>query len=172
MIREGILTPEDRVELLDGLIVKKMPINPPHRIGTRLLFRALDSVVPSGWYVDTQAPITLSKSEPEPDVAVFRGDTTDYADRHPNVLETALVAEVSHSSLLHDRTVKKRIYAQAGVPVYWLLDLSGRVIHVFSEPRDNTYRESRAYRSGEAIPVILDGVEVGSVAVDSILPPE
>ncbi len=106
MVRKGILSGDDRVELLDGLIVRKMPIDPSHRISTRLLFRALDALAPPGWYADHQAPVTLSASEPEPDVALLRGATTDYADRHPGPKETGIVAEVSHTSLAQGRTVK------------------------------------------------------------------
>ena len=83
MIDGGILGPDDAVELLDGIVVQKMSINPPHRIAMRCVRRALEGIVPTGWYVDEQKPITLANSEPEPDVAVIRGDTNDYFVAHP-----------------------------------------------------------------------------------------
>lgn len=83
MIRSGILIDDDPVELLEGWLVFKSPKNPPHRAATRLICEALESIIPTGWYVDSQEPITLADSEPEPDVAMIRGDTRRYLDRHP-----------------------------------------------------------------------------------------
>ena len=74
MLRAGILTENDSIELLDGWLVSKRIKNPPHRIATRRARRALERVASEGWYVDPQEPITLSASEPEPDGALIRGD--------------------------------------------------------------------------------------------------
>ena len=76
MIEAGILTDDDSVELLEGWLVLKMPKNPPHRATTRLVRAGLERVLPEGWYVDSQEPITLIDSEPEPDVVVVRGDNS------------------------------------------------------------------------------------------------
>lgn len=73
LIRAGILTEDAPVELLEGRLVTKMPKDPPHRLATGLLREALQKVVPEGWYVDSQEPVTLSDGEPEPDVMVVRG---------------------------------------------------------------------------------------------------
>jgi hypothetical protein len=116
MIQLGILTDDDPVELLEGWLVYKMPKNPPHRIATKLTRDALAQILPLGWYVDTQEPITLSDSEPEPDVVIVRGVTQDYFDRHPTDQDIALVAEVADSTLERDRTSRKRLYARAGIP--------------------------------------------------------
>src|SRR4051794_4925182 len=90
MIRAGVLNQDDPVELLDGLLVQKMPKNPPHRVGVKRLRGALERAVPAGWYVDSQEPVTLSNSEPEPDGMVARGKTEDYAGRHPGPDDVAL----------------------------------------------------------------------------------
>jgi hypothetical protein len=90
MIDKGILKSDDPVELLEGVIVQKMGKNPPHRIATRATCLALERSIPTGWYVDTQEPITTDSSEPEPDVAVLRGDSRDYPDRHPGAGAGAL----------------------------------------------------------------------------------
>jgi Uma2 family endonuclease len=116
MIRLGILTEDDPVELLEGWIIHKMPKNPPHRAATKLTRNALEEIVPEGWYVDAQEPITLLDSEPEPDVVVVRGNTRDYLDRHPGSQDLALVVEIADSTLERDRTSKKRLYARAGIP--------------------------------------------------------
>lgn len=73
MIQSGILSGDDPVELLEGWLIVKMPKNPAHRISTHLVRTAIESILPSGWYVDSQEPITLSDSEPEPDVMIVRG---------------------------------------------------------------------------------------------------
>src|SRR5438128_2201088 len=107
MIQAGILTADDPVELLEGWLVYKMPKNPPHRISVRLTQRALEAVVPAGWYVDAQEPITLADSEPEPDVMIVRGDTRQYRNRHPGAADVALVVEVADTTLERDRGAKK-----------------------------------------------------------------
>src|SRR6266404_5283681 len=103
MIRGGILTDDDPVELLEGWLVTRMPKNPAHRIATRLLQEALEKLIPQGWYAERQEPITTADSEPEPDVAVIRGDTRQYTEEHPGPQNLALVAEVADTTLRRDR---------------------------------------------------------------------
>src|SRR4051812_9946272 len=83
MIETGILDERDRVELLDGYVVLKMPRNPPHDSTIQRLERRIGRLLPAGWDLRTQCAITLSQSEPEPDLAVVRGDDTLYQTRHP-----------------------------------------------------------------------------------------
>ena len=118
MIRTGILTADDPVELLAGWLFYRTPKNPPHRIATRLAQDSLEAVVPAGWYVDSQEPITLGDSEPEPDVMVVRGETRQYKDRHPGPEDVFLVVEVADTTIERDRGVKRRMYARSGIPVY------------------------------------------------------
>ena len=84
--------------------------------------------------MDSQEPITLPASGPEPDVAVIRGDSRDYFDRHPGAAEVGLIVEVAEASLDRDRVLKKQIYAAAAIPVYWLLDLNNRRLEAYSDP--------------------------------------
>jgi Uma2 family endonuclease len=170
MIDKGILGPDDAVELLEGVLVQKVSINPPHRISALAVFRALFQVVSAGWYVDKEAPVTFSASEPQPDVAVIRGDTRDYPARHPGPEDVALIVEVAEATLARDRVVKKRIYATAGIPFYWLIDLINRKIEVYSEPQSGNYQRSIVYGPDDSVPVILDGRTVGIIPVCSLLP--
>jgi Uma2 family endonuclease len=170
MLDKGILNSGDRVELLDGIIVEKPVVNPPHRISTRLARQALDRVVPPGWYVDEQKPITLHTSEPEPDIAVIRGNTRDYFDRHPGAGDVGLAMEIADSSLDRDRIFKKRIYAAAGIPYYWLLNLNTRSLEVYSEPMDGEYTRRIVYKSSSSVEVLLDGKIAGTVRVRDLLP--
>lgn len=118
MIQAGILTTEDRVELLEGWVVTKMPKNPRHSVVTHLVREALARVLPADWRARTQEPMTTLDSEPEPDVLIARGGPRHYMDRHPGPHDVTLVVEVADSSLPRDRALKKRFYAAAGVPVY------------------------------------------------------
>lgn len=174
MIRTGILTSDDPVELLAGWLVYRMPKNPPHRIATRLAQQALEAVVPAGWYVDAQEPITLNDSEPEPDVMIVRGETRDYRDRHPGPEDVALIVEVADSTLERDRGVKRMVYARAGIPVYWIINVLERVLEVYYDPagagEDADYRQRRDYGVSDSVPVMIGGLEVGRVAVRDLLP--
>src|SRR4051794_22483001 len=98
MVDHGILGEDDPVELLEGWLVQKMTKHRPHSVVTRRTRRALERVVPAGWYVDSQEPLTTVDSEPEPDVLVAREELADNLERHPSPQEIALVVEVADSS--------------------------------------------------------------------------
>jgi Uma2 family endonuclease len=174
MVRTGILTADDPVELLEGLLVVKMPKNPPHRLATRLTRLALERVLPPGWHVETPEPVTLPDSEPEPDIAVIRGDARDYAGHHPGPDELALVVEVSDASLGRDRGLKKRLYARAGVTAYWVIDLTNRRVEAYDDPTGPVegpdYRRVQAFGPDAELPVSVGGVEVGRIPVRELLP--
>ena len=121
MVRLGILTPDDRVELLEGVLVAKMARNPAHLSSTRRTFAALTAAVPDGWLVLKEDAVRLPDGVPEPDCAVVRGAIEDFDDRLPEAADIALVVEVSDSSLTHDRRVNPRIYARAGLASCWLV---------------------------------------------------
>ena len=116
MVRAGILSEDDPVELLDGWLVPKMPKKPLHVMATELVRDALVKVIPDGWHVNSQQPLRLSTSEPEPDAMVVRGSRRDYLDRLPGPAEVALVVEVADTSLEQDRVFKKAIYAARQSP--------------------------------------------------------
>jgi Uma2 family endonuclease len=174
MARAGILNEDDPVELLEGWLVQKMTKNRPHSLVTCLVREALGRLLPAGWYVDSQEPITTAESEPEPDVIVVRGQVRDYQDRHPGPQDVALVVEVADTSLRDDQGLKKAVYARAGVAVYWIANLIDRQFEVYTEPSGPAerpdYQQCRIYGSSEVIPVALDGVEVGSLTVGELLP--
>jgi Uma2 family endonuclease len=174
IIQAGILTDDDSVELLEGWLVFKMPKNPPHRATTRLVRTALENILPAGWYVDSQEPITLSNSEPEPDIVVVRGDTRQYLDRHPGAEDIALIIEVSDTTLQRDRTVKKRIYARAGISIYWIVNLVEEQVEVYSQPlvevEQPDYSQRLDFGRSAVIPIIIEGIEIGAIAVDALLP--
>jgi Uma2 family endonuclease len=174
MGRAGILRAEDKVELLEGLLVRKMTKHPPHRIATRQTRVALESIVGVDFYVDTQEPIVTADSSPEPDVAVIRGDTRDYADHNPPASAVALVVEVADDSIRDDRGVKARIYARASVPVYWIVNVRDRTLEVYERPSgeapEPAYGARRFLSEDDQVDVVLEGQIIGTLAVRSLLP--
>jgi Uma2 family endonuclease len=174
MVRMGVLADDAPVELLDGWLITKMSKNPPHTIASERLWKLLLRILPAGWDVMAQQPITLETSEPEPDAAVLRGNRDDYPDRHPGPEDVPLVIEVADASLERDRTWKRRLYARAGIERYWIVNLVGRSVEVFSDPMgrgdDADYSTVTGHGEGEDVPLILDGREVARVAVRDVLP--
>ncbi len=174
MIRTGILTEDDPIELLDGWLVYKMPKNRPHVMATRHTRDLIERHLPTGWYVDSQEPITLETSEPEPDVCVVRGVLDDYPNYHPRAQDIALLVEVSDTTLDRDRGFKKRLYAQAGIPIYWVVNLQDRQVEVYSQPSEpgqlSDYRQRQNYSLTQDIPLVIDGLEVGRLSVADLLP--
>ena len=194
MIRSGILTEDDPVELLQGWLITKMSKNPPHSSATRFLRRALERLIPPGWYVDSQEPITTADSEPEPDIAILRGSEANYTQHHPRPEDVGLVVEVADSTLSNDRGIKLEVYAQAGIPEYWIVNLSERqletegasllptsatnlqhkyvssTLEVYTDPQGKTYQQQAIYDETMSVPLYLDGQMVGNIAVNKFLP--
>jgi Uma2 family endonuclease len=170
----GVLTPDDRVELLEGLLASKPMKNPPHRIATAKTRNALAALLPAGWYLDSQEPITLDDSEPEPDLAIVCGKTEDYDTRHPGPTEVALLVEVADTSLARDRDWKKRVYARNNIPVYWIVNLVDRVLETYSAPSGPVltpdYGTAKFLTPADRADVLIAGTVVGSVAVVNLLP--
>lgn len=174
MIEAGTFTENDPVELLQGWIIRKIPKKPRHSTVTRLIRRLLTEFVPEGWYVDSQEPITTLDSEPEPDVVVLRGTELDYLKHHPRPEDVALVVEVSDTTLIQDRNMKRRVYAAAAIPVYWLVNLPDNQIEVYSHPLDAPsgpdYGQRHTYGLNDLLPVTIADHTPGTIAVADLLP--
>ncbi len=173
MIRTGVINADDPLELLEGWLVTKMPKNPPHRVATRSTRKALERILSPGWEVATQEPITTDDSEPEPDICVVRAAALDNRERHPKPDEIAAVIEVAEATLARDRGLKKRAYARAKIPVYWIINLVDQHIEVYTDPTgpadDPDYGLMRAFKRGASIPVVVDGTEIGQLDVNQLL---
>lgn len=172
MIEKGVLTDDDPVELLEGVLVFKMPKRPPHRIALAKLTRVLAPMLPSTVSLQTQEPITLGDGEPEPDASVFAGKAEDYTDRHPGPGDAQLVIEIADTTLARDRGVKLRSYARAGLPLYWIVDLTVGAVEVYSDvqPAAPDYLKREVYDRQGAVPVVLEGQMLGLIKVADILP--
>lgn len=144
-----------RYELIEGEIIEKLPKNPPHRIALMLLAVWLESLF-GRFFVQTQDPIILpvpdnNSTEPEPDVAVTRVPTTTYQNDNPRPEDLLLVGEVSDTTLAYDLRNKATLYAAAGIPDYWVLDVVGRRLYVHRRPASDGYREVRIYSETEEV---------------------
>lgn len=179
MAKAGILKECAPIVLLDGLLVTKMTKGDPHVTSVRLGQKALERILPDGWIIGKEDPIALPKgqagrdSEPEPDLNVLRGAIRDYARRKPLPSDVALIVEVADSSLAEDRKGLAR-YAWATIPTVWIVNLNARSIEVYTKPtgpgEPPGYQARRDYGPGEEVPVVLDGVEIGRIAVADLLP--
>jgi Uma2 family endonuclease len=167
----GILTESDRVELIDGQVMNKMTKNRPHVVAAQLAHDALVRLLPAGWYVGKEDPVRISGvSEPEPDLAVIRGHPRDYLEQSPAPSEVALVVEVAESSLAFDQTDKLRIYASAGIPAYWIVNLIDRRLEVYSDPDSGGYRTRIDLGPSDTASVLIDGKQTGRIVVADLLP--
>jgi Uma2 family endonuclease len=169
MVDRGLLTKRDRLHLIDGILVAKMTKKPPHVTACEKTRDALQGIFRAGWRVMVEAPVHISAySEPEPDVALARGSVDDYRDHHPGPADVPLIVEVADSSLSEDREMV-RIYGEAGVATYWIVNLVDRQLEVYSDPCPGGYRSCQILAPGEDLRVVIDGIEMGRVAVSDLL---
>jgi Uma2 family endonuclease len=169
MIETGILTEDNRVELIRGEIVPKMPIGSRHAAITKRLIRLIGPQVQGRAILGAQDPIRLADSEPEPDLAVLQTRLDDYEAGHPVTADVFALVEVADSSLDRDRDEKAPLYAENGIPEYWIVDLDSDTVLVHRSPRpDGTWASVSAHGRGDTLDIAaLPGV---AIAVADILP--
>jgi len=174
LIDLGVFQPGEDIELIGGELMVAEPQGAPHYTAIRKTAKALEVAFGPGWEVRTEGPIGLDdESEPEPDVAVVPGAPGDYARAHPS--RPALTVEVAESSLALDRQRKGSLYARAGLPDYWVLNLVDRVLEVYREPAPDSaapfgwrYGRSEVFEaSARVTPLAAPG---SSIPVSQILP--
>jgi Uma2 family endonuclease len=133
LVASGFFHPEERLELVDGELLRMTPQGSAHATAISLLEETLKSAFGLGFNVRAQMPLALDPdSEPEPDVAVVVGSPRDYRDSHPTT--AVLVVEVADTTLTYDRERKTHLYARAGIPDYWILNLLDRCLEVYRQP--------------------------------------
>jgi Uma2 family endonuclease len=165
-----------KAEFLGGEVYLMTPKREHIRCGFNLE-RLLKAVLPAGdWFVSRESCIELAGGLPLPDIAILRGPEGDQYSRArgmPTERDVVLIAEVSERTYRKDRTKKLPRYADAGIPVYWIVSIKKRQVEVFWQPRGQgsaaTYVQSAIYKEGQEVPVVIDGAEAGRIAVADIL---
>ena len=169
-IAKGVLTENDRVELLFGEIVPKLPTGERHAQCMSLLMLFFILKFQQRYLYRAQDPITLpNESEPEPDFAIVRTRNYNRKTGHPTPEDIHLVVEISEETLRYDRGKKCRAYALAGIREYWIINLKERQLELHLQPNTagGTYGDLRLFPAG----TILESPFGGSIAVDELLPP-
>lgn len=173
MVREGTLGEDEAVELLNGVLVNAMPKNPAHRVALRKTILALERIIPDGWHVAKEESMTVGPGcKWEPDAAVLRADLEFDASRDATVADCALVVEVADASLARDRGEKLAGYARAGLPTHWIVNLVAGRVETFRDPDAGVgrYLTQTVLGPGDGAPVVVEGREVGRIAVADLLP--
>lgn len=140
----GILRPEDRVELINGDIITMSPINSPHAATVDLIAEILYEQLHKKASIKGQNPIQLNDlSEPEPDITIAKYRKDGYYHQHPRPEDIYLLVEVADTTLEKDRTVKAPLYATAGIPEYWIVNIPDSQIEIFTNPKDGNYQNQQ-----------------------------
>jgi Uma2 family endonuclease len=150
MAAAGCFGPSERVELIEGIVYDMPPQSPFHASAVTGTYETLSPVFSTGYTIRVQMPLTLDElSAPEPDIAVVAGSRHDYLSTHPRT--AVLVVEVADASLPHDRIRKALLYARAGIPEYWIVDLTRRALEVYREPSAEGYGSRTVLSAGAAV---------------------
>lgn len=162
MVDAGILCEDDRVELMGGEVLAMSPIGPRHGACVDRANKALVTAAGDAAIVRVQGSVRLDRyHEPQPDLVLLCPRTDYYASRLPGPDDILLVVEIADSSIEYDREVKARVYADAGVPEYWLADLTDNTVWVWSSPLEGAYRSVGQRRRGDSIaPALLPDVRL------------
>ena len=173
LIASGFFSKRDDVHLINGYVVTRMAESPAHGAVLEAVRIAIGAILlaVAGWHTRSQSGLRIPAqvSIPRPDLAVVRGVPQDYKARYPEPADTALVVEVSISSLDEDRALAD-IYGKAGIPVYWLVNVDDGQVEVYSNPGPSGYQSHEVLAPGHVLSVVIDGVVIGAIAVADILP--
>lgn len=172
MGEKGILTPDDRVELIGGEVVQKPVMYPPHAAAVTQLTKRLLRRLGDDPSVRVQLPLTIPQyDEPEPDVVVCRPREDEYATAHPQPPDVLIAIEVSDSTLAFDQRVKVPIYARAGIPESWIVDLTrrGDAIRRYSDPDRETGEYRTVVSFGRGQEIVSLAIPELSLPVDAVL---
>lgn len=173
MINSGFFDDKERVELLDGWIVKKMPHNGPHDFVLAVLYPLLLALMPENFFVRCQSSVTFDTSIPEPDFSIADGTPADYLPNRPTANDIAVVIEVSDSSLVTDQDFKLLLYARNKIPIYWIVNFIDKRVEVYTLPRGGKnpiYRNRTDYTITDTVPVIVQGQTLGLLPVNEFIP--
>ncbi len=160
----GVFAPEARLELLEGEIIEMAPIGSPHASVLRELASRFNRAAADRVVVSPQCPLVLGEgSVPQPDLALLKPRPDRYFGDHPHASDALLIIEVSDTTLRFDLDQKVPLYALAGVPEAWVIDVERRAIRVFREPDPGGYRTSFTASHGDVVrPIALQEIGVSA----------
>jgi len=169
MGKAGILHEDDRVELIEGELIEMAAIGSCHFTSVNNLNHEFSERATGRYIVSVQNPVRLSRhSEPQPDLTLLRPRADKYANSLPDPEDVLLIVKVSDTTVAADRKVKLPLYAAAGIPDSWLVNIPRRSIEVHRGPRSGRYQQVTVFRTGERISLLM--LPEVSVAVEDILP--
>ena len=164
MAAAGVLSEDDRVELIEGEIIEMNPIGSRHAACVGRLTKFLERLAGDRVIVWVQNPVKVSDySEPLPDVALLKPRDDFYAHANPQPTDVLLIIEVADSSVEYDREIKIPLYAEAGIPGVWLVNLPKEIIEMYTRPLDGTYQEICVVKRGET----LEAQSVRNLTIDA-----
>jgi Uma2 family endonuclease len=175
MVDAGVLPEDAHVELLGGQLVDTMVKKNPHNYAVAKVAQDLRSMLPAGYLVREEKSYLHGRYDrPEPDIAVVRGALPDYRTREPRPRDIVLLVEIADVTYAKDRGAKWWRYASASIPVYVIANLKKQQVEVCSDPagrgQSAVYRTVSVFGAAEQFPVIVDGRELGRIAVKDIMP--
>ncbi len=155
MYEAGVFKPDERLELINGEILKVAPMNAPHISYVIRLSRIFTERLTKRAIVSTQLPVVLSEdSEPEPDISILRWRSDDYFSGKPSAQDVYAIIEVASTSLVYDRRIKVPLYARAGVPEVWIVKVQERELEVYRNPKGEAYSESRVLKPSDVVSLL------------------
>jgi Uma2 family endonuclease len=150
MIEAGILTEKERVELINGEILEMSPIGNEHSACVKRLNALFNKLLGEKVIVSVQDPVQMGDlSEPEPDIAILKPVEDFYATRRPTPADTLLIIEVADTPFDYDREIKLPLYAESGVPEYWIVNLANKEIEAHRSPAGDIYKIREIARLGD-----------------------
>jgi Uma2 family endonuclease len=160
MAQEGILSHQERIELVEGDVIPMSPIGFRHAFVTNYLANWFTRHLGETVFTSSQNPILLGdRSEPQPDIALLKPVDNFYADRLPEATDILLLIEVADSSLIYDQTVKIPLYAQFKIPEVWLINLNQRQLDCYQNPLHDTYQNKTTFYPDQMIsPLAFPGL--------------
>jgi hypothetical protein len=171
MARLGVFPHKERIYLWKGRLAPRMTVHPPHSAGVTKTQYALHDLRIADHFVDSEQPMALrlEPSVPQPDVKFVRGRLGERNRDYWTTADVPLVVDVADSSLAADRALAQT-YAGEGIPVYWIVNVPGRCLEVYSEPAAGAYNRITTFGPEDEVPVVLDDREVGRLRVRDLLP--
>jgi Uma2 family endonuclease len=164
MAAAGVLSENDRVELIEGEIIEMNPIGSRHAACVGRLTKLLERLAGNLSIVWVQNPVQVNDySEPLPDVTLLKPRDDFYAQANPQAGDVLLIIEVADSSVDYDRDIKMPLYAQAGIPEVWLINLPEETIEIYTQPLDDAYQGLRVIKRGE----IFSAKSIPTLSIDA-----